>query len=129
MKTKVATAFIFAVAMFAASSAKAETYYLKAAPGAWTTFSAANIWTNAAGTAVTVPNNDVATYKNDDFIVDGGRVVRTFDGNSDTHTYFNNKSVQISGTANSIGRFIMIGSNLNGCNVVLKANGALYFYV
>lgn len=128
MKTKVATAFIFAAAMFAASSAKAETYYLKAAPQTWTTFSAANIWTNAAGTAVTVPNSDVATYKNDDFIVDGGRILKTFNGNSGTHTYFNNKSLQISGTASSIGRFAMIGSNLNGCNVVLKRNGALYFY-
>ena len=129
MKTKVAAAFIFAAAMFAASSAKAETYYLKSSTaGTWTTFSAANIWTNAAGTAVTVSNSDVATYKNDDFIVEGGRALKTRDGNNDSHTYFNNKSLQISGIPGGIGRFIMIGSNLNGCNVVLKANGALYFY-
>ena len=131
MKTKVATAFIFAAAMFAASSAKAETYYLKSTAGTWTTYTDANIWTNAAGTAISIVSNDGDTgkaHQSDDFVVTDGRALRTYNGGTQNAYYFFCKSLQIGGGNNARSRFIFIGSQLNNCNVVLKANGALYFY-
>jgi hypothetical protein len=52
LTTLIATHAVAVICM--ALSLNAETYYLKANPEIWTTYTDANIWTNAAGTAITM---------------------------------------------------------------------------
>jgi len=119
-----------AAAIFAAG-ANAETYYLKSTGGTWTTYTDANVWTNAAGTTITMYNNDSTTgkaHQSDDFVVTDGRALQTYkDGNQNAYSFYC-KSLQIGGGNNARSRFILKCSQLNYCNMVLKANGAIYFF-
>ena len=101
-------------------AAEAETYYF--AFNTATQYNAANAWTNAAGTAITLTGS---TYRNDDFIVGESQIV-TSTGTKVHDIYC--KSLLLQGSEAGVARFTFSGSSLANCNLFLGGYGELRIY-
>ena len=100
---------------------EAETYYF--AFDTATQYNAANAWTNAVGTAITLTGS--TTYRNDDFIVGANQTITT--SGTGAHGIYC-KSLLLQGSEAGVARFTFSGSSLANCNLVLGGYGELRIF-